>query len=52
MPVRNAEIAEMFDQTTELLEIMGDNPFRSGKDLAGKIIAIVETHKLDVSYPD
>jgi DNA polymerase (family X) len=29
MPVQNAEIAEMFDQTAELLEIRGDNPFRS-----------------------
>ncbi|HZR73738.1 helix-hairpin-helix domain-containing protein, partial [Bradyrhizobium sp.] len=29
MPVQNAEIAEMFDQTAELLEIKGDNPFRS-----------------------
>ncbi len=81
MPVQNAEIAEMFDQTAELLEIKGDNPFRSrayrnaarvierlpksitsllkagedlselpgiGKDLAGKIAAIVTTHKFDV----
>ncbi|MGJ4916922.1 DNA polymerase/3'-5' exonuclease PolX [Bradyrhizobium oligotrophicum] len=29
MPVQNAEIAEMFDQTAELLEIKGGNPFRS-----------------------
>jgi hypothetical protein len=29
MPVQNAEIADMFDQTAELLEIRGDNPFRS-----------------------
>lgn len=29
MPVQNAEIAGMFDQTAELLEISGDNPFRS-----------------------
>lgn len=29
MPVQNAEIAEIFDQTAELLEIKGDNPFRS-----------------------
>ena len=29
MPVQNAEIAEMFDRTAELLEIKGDNPFRS-----------------------
>lgn len=28
MPVQNAEIAQMFDQTAELLEIKGDNPFR------------------------
>jgi DNA polymerase (family X) len=28
MPVQNAEIAAMFDQTAELLEIKGDNPFR------------------------
>lgn len=28
MPVQNAEIAEMFDQTAELLEIKGDNQFR------------------------
>ncbi|RTM08151.1 MAG: DNA polymerase/3'-5' exonuclease PolX [Bradyrhizobiaceae bacterium] len=81
MPVQNAEIAEMFDQTAELLEIKGDNPFRSrayrnaarvierlprsitsllkagedlselpgiGKDLAGKIAAIVTTHKFSV----
>jgi DNA polymerase (family 10) len=81
MPVQNAEIAEMFDHTAELLEIKGDNPFRSrayrnaarvierlpksitgllkagedlselpgiGKDLAGKIAAIVTTRKFDV----
>jgi DNA polymerase (family 10) len=29
MPVQNAEIAAMFDQTAELLEIKGDNPFRT-----------------------
>jgi len=29
MPVQNAEIAEMFDQAAELLEIKGDNPFRA-----------------------
>src|SRR5579872_1656665 len=29
MPVQNAEIAAMFDQAAELLEIKGDNPFRS-----------------------
>jgi DNA polymerase (family 10) len=29
MPVQNAEIAAMFDETAELLEIKGDNPFRS-----------------------
>lgn len=28
MPVQNAEIAAMFDQTAELLDIQGDNPFR------------------------
>ena len=28
MPVQNAEIAVMFDQTADLLEIKGDNPFR------------------------
>jgi len=28
MPVQNAEIAEMFDQAAELLEIEGANPFR------------------------
>lgn len=28
MPVQNAEIAAMFDQAAELLEIKGDNPFR------------------------
>jgi len=28
MPVQNAEIAAMFDQTADLLEIKGDNPFR------------------------
>lgn len=28
MPVHNAEIAAMFDQAAELLEIKGDNPFR------------------------
>jgi DNA polymerase (family 10) len=78
MPVQNAEIAAMFDQTAELLEILGENPFRVrayrraarvveglpknvasllasgsdlselpgiGKDLAGKIAAIVESGK-------
>jgi DNA polymerase (family 10) len=29
MPVHNAEIAAMFDQVAELLEIKGDNPFRT-----------------------
>jgi DNA polymerase (family 10) len=29
MPVHNAEIAKMFDQTAELLEIEGGNPFRA-----------------------
>ncbi|HSR00080.1 MAG TPA: DNA polymerase/3'-5' exonuclease PolX [Sphingomicrobium sp.] len=29
MPVHNAEIAAMLDQTGELLEIRGDNPFRA-----------------------
>jgi DNA polymerase (family 10) len=29
MPVHNAEIAAMFDQAAELLEIKGDNPFRT-----------------------
>ena len=29
MPVQNAEIAAMFDQAAELLEIKGDNPFRT-----------------------
>ena len=81
MPVQNAEIAEMFDQTAELLEIKGENPFRSrayrnaarvierlpksigsllkagedlselpgiGKDLAGKIAAIIATHHFNV----
>lgn len=28
MPVQNAEIATMFDQTADLLEIEGENPFR------------------------
>jgi DNA polymerase (family 10) len=28
MPVQNAEIAAMFEQTADLLEIKGDNPFR------------------------
>ena len=81
MPVHNAEIAAMFDQAAELLEIKGDNPFRTrayrraarvieglpknvtsllkagqdlselpgiGKDLAGKIAAIVGTGKFDL----
>lgn len=81
MPVHNAEIAAMFDQAAELLEIKGDNPFRTrayrraartieglpksaaslldagedlselpgiGKDLAGKIAAIVATGKFDL----
>ena len=29
MSVQNAEIAAMFDQAAELLEIKGDNPFRT-----------------------
>src|SRR3972149_1079120 len=29
MPVHNAEIAAIFDQTAELLEIKGENPFRT-----------------------
>ncbi|MEK4032365.1 helix-hairpin-helix domain-containing protein [Methylocystis sp. IM3] len=28
MPIQNAEIASMFDQAAELLEIKGDNPFQ------------------------
>jgi DNA polymerase (family 10) len=28
MPIQNAEIAAMFDQTADLLELRGDNPFR------------------------
>lgn len=81
MPVLNAEIAAMFDQTAELLEIEGGNPFRArayrraartiealpqsvtgmiaagkdltelpgiGKDLAGKIAAIVSSGRFDV----
>jgi DNA polymerase (family X) len=28
MPVQNAEIAAMFDQAAEFLEIKGENPFR------------------------
>jgi len=81
MPVLNAEIAAMFDQTAELLEIEGANPFRArayrraartiealpqsvtsmmaagkdltdlpgiGKDLAGKIAAIVSSGRSDV----
>jgi len=76
MPVQNAEIAAMFDQTADLLEIKGENQFRVrayrraartieglpqsvrgmlaaqadlselpgiGKDLAGKIAAIVDS---------
>jgi DNA polymerase (family X) len=76
MPVQNAEIAAMFDQAAQLLEIQGENQFRVrayrraarvidglpqsvrsllaagrdlsklpgiGKDLAGKIAAIVKT---------
>jgi DNA polymerase (family 10) len=81
MPVQNAEIAAMFDKAAELLEIKGENPFRTrayrraarvveglpkgaaslveagqdlsqlpgiGKDLAGKIAAIVTTGKFDL----
>jgi DNA polymerase (family 10) len=81
MPVQNAEIAAMFDQAAELLEIKGGNPFRTrayrraarvieglpksaesmlragedlsdlpgiGKDLAGKIAAIIATGKFDL----
>ncbi|HML13505.1 MAG TPA: DNA polymerase/3'-5' exonuclease PolX [Xanthobacteraceae bacterium] len=81
MPVHNAEIASMFDRAAELLEIKGDNPFRTrayrraarviealpksitslldagedlsqlpgiGKDLAGKIAAIVASGKFDL----
>ena len=29
MPLQNAEIAAMFDQAADLLEIKGDNPFRT-----------------------
>jgi len=32
MPVQDAEIAAMFDQAAELLEINGDNPFRIRAD--------------------
>jgi DNA polymerase (family 10) len=81
MPVQNAEIAAMFDRAAELLEIKGDNPFRTrayhraarvieglaksvtsllqagqnlaelpgiGKDLAGKVAAIVSSGKFDL----
>ena len=30
MPVHNAEVAAMFDQTAELLEIEGENSFHTG----------------------
>ncbi|MBM3630177.1 MAG: DNA polymerase III, partial [Alphaproteobacteria bacterium] len=29
MPVQNVDIAAMFDQTADLLELKGDNPFRA-----------------------
>lgn len=81
MPVQNAEIAAMFDQTADLLEIEGENQFRVrayrraartleglpqsikallsagtdlrelpgiGKDLAGKIVSIVQTGRFDL----
>ncbi len=81
MPVQNAEIAVMFDQTADLLEIKGENQFRVrayrraartieglpqsvrgmlaaqadlselpgiGKDLAGKIAAIVASGHFDL----
>jgi len=81
MPVQNAEIAAMFDQTADLLEIKGENQFRVrayrraartvenlpqsvrgmlaaqadlselpgiGKDLAGKIAAIVRSGHFDL----
>jgi DNA polymerase (family X) len=81
MPVQNAEIAAMFDQTADLLEIKGENQFRVrayrraartveglpqsvrgmlaaqadlselpgiGKDLAGKIAAIVASGHFDL----
>lgn len=81
MPVSNAEIAAMFSEAAELLEIKGNNPFRIGayrraartieglpksaaslleagqdlselpgigKDLAGKIAAIVTSGKFDL----
>jgi len=38
MPVQNAEIAEMFDQTAELLEIKGDNPFGRGRIETPRVI--------------
>jgi len=80
MPVQNSEIAAMFDQVADLLEISGQNPFRVrayrraartveglprsvsvmlaedrglsglpgiGRDLAGKIAAIVQTGHFD-----
>lgn len=81
MPLQNAEIAAMFDQAADLLEIKGDNPFRTrayhraarvierlpksiaslvqagedlselpgiGKDLAGKVGAIVSSGRFDL----
>lgn len=81
MSVQNSEIAAMFDQAADLLEISGQNPFRVrayrraartveglprsvsamlaedeglrglpgiGKDLAGKIAAIVQTGHFDL----
>ena len=81
MPLQNAEIAAMFDQAADLLEIKGENPFRTrayhraarvierlpksiaslvqagedlselpgiGKDLAGKVGAIVSSGRFDL----
>lgn len=81
MRIRNAEIAELFNKTADLLEIKGENPFRIrayrnaahtiynlsrdvteilkngedlttlpgiGKDLAGKVINIIQTGQFEV----
>jgi DNA polymerase/3'-5' exonuclease PolX len=47
MPVQNAEIVAMFDQTADLLEIKGENQFRLRAYHRAALIRIEGRHAAD-----
>ena len=53
MPIQNAEIAAIFDQTAELLEIEGGNPFRARayRRAARTIENLPRTWRIDQQTP-